>query len=98
MIDHSGKAPSLMDELYELRTRLAAAEQRAEKLAGALEACAPRCSCGEIGVWEWSDYDGQEYKCDKHKRSHFYEYGPTPVPEGAQARAALADEGGEDVP
>ena len=36
MIDHSSKAPSLMDELYELRARLAAAEARAERLAGAL--------------------------------------------------------------
>ena len=79
----------LKDELKATSARLAAAEQRAERLAGALEACVPRCDCGEIGVWEWFDNDGQEYKCDKHKHRHFFTYGPEPVPEGVQAKAAL---------
>ena len=86
----------LRKALFEQGKRLAAAQQRAERLAGALEACAPRCDCGEIGVWEWSDNDGSEYCCDKHKHRHFFTYGPEPVLEGVQARAALVDNEGDN--
>ena len=37
--------------------------------------------CPKIGCYRWSDEDGVEYACEEHKRNHFYEHGPDPVPE-----------------
>ena len=31
--------------------------------------------CEAVGLYHFSDEDGEEYLCKKHKRYHFYAYG-----------------------
>lgn len=47
--------------------------------------------CNEPTVWEWSDEDGVEYCCEKHKNYHFYAHGPSPHEPGIIVTQALAD-------
>ena len=76
---------------------------RIARLEAALKGIAPRCSgvwmdvegpapeCDEIGVWDWHDHAGQEWKCDEHKNSHFYIEGPELDEDCVRARAALKE-------
>ena len=62
------------------------------RLQEALEQLVPRCHCGEMGVWEWSDEDGLEYVCHEHKTSeHFYAHGPV-LNEAAENARKLLEE------
>lgn len=45
--------------------------------------------CNEPAVWSWSDEDGVEYVCEKHKNYHFYAHGPSPHEPGMVVAAAL---------
>ena len=89
-----------------LRAQVARLEAANAALAAALEGIVPHCSgvwmdvegpapeCNEVGVWRWEDHDGREWKCDKHKDSHFYAEGPELDEDCVRVRAALSD-GGE---
>lgn len=61
-----------------------------DALLSALLAILPRCSqCHEPAFWEYSDEDGREYLCDKHKPDHFYIYGPDEILGAREAQAAI---------
>jgi hypothetical protein len=62
-----------------------------DRLRGALNDMVPRCHCGEIGVWEWSDQDGTEHVCHEHKMEHFYAHGPSLDEAAEQARLVLEE-------
>jgi hypothetical protein len=76
----------------EYLARAERAEQDADRLAKALNGRIIRCQtgdCEEPATYTWSDEDGEEFVCEKHKQYHFYAYGPSAITDNLESLAAL---------
>ena len=57
-----------------LRKWFSVLEAGNKQLREALEKNVRRCDCGAIGKHQYEDEDGQEWKCDKHRKEKFYRH------------------------